>query len=73
VNKVCVRELFRETGQAVSQERNIRVVRVAVSDNSSCGQFYDKKDVEPLKTEDVNGEEVAGEKGIPMGFEKSFP
>jgi hypothetical protein len=71
VYQIRIRELFRETGQAVSQERNIRVVRVAVLDNSSCGQFYDKKDVEPLKAEDVNGEEIAGEEGVPVGLEES--
>jgi hypothetical protein len=49
------------------------VVSIAVLDNASGRQFYDKENVEPLKAEQINSEEIAGKQGVPVGFEECFP
>jgi hypothetical protein len=41
--------------------------------DSSCRKLDDKKNVETFEAQGVYGEEVAGEKGVPVGRKKSFP
>jgi hypothetical protein len=70
MDKISIWKLFGETGQLVPQESNVRVIGITVLDDSPCSKLDDKEDVEAFEAEQVSGEEVAGEEGIPVGREE---
>jgi hypothetical protein len=44
-----------------------------VQDYLARFQFHDEENIEPFETENIGGEEIAGEKGFPLGSKETLP